>query len=313
MKHIGHTPFSCPDCTKRFTTEKQMRRHLKEIHKKEKAEVSTSNSNPSGHFEVDPQAIHSPGEFLRHLESPDTLHQTNEFVLPSSLPQGGLYGSSSETNLFSMETDSWNVLPSPSSFPLHPPDGHFERFGEMSLDTEPPGVPEGTVVLRSPEPFSSLGQELEIALDSLSPEVGTNGTKIIITFVEPKGETDQRREVNFRCDKKGLSFQEEDAIFRSPSKLSLTFSAKDELLEHRVIQFDVTVPHIDHSPLAFTWVSPSTYEALVFLKAKGLTHALNDEDYKEHGKPCRLFFFFSLSLSDVFFLSFCSEKDQQVD
>ena len=284
MMHIGHTPFSCPDCTKRFTTEKQMRRHLKEIHKKERAEidqiiapqeadpqafvnqVSASNSNPSGHIEVDLQAVDSPGQFLLHLESPDTLQRTNEFVLPSSLQQGGLYGSSREATLDSTEANGWNVLPSRSSFPLHPPSGHFERFGEMSLDTEPHGVP-------------------EVVLDSLSPEVGTSGTKIIITFAEPKGETDQRRGVDFRCDEKGLSFQEEDAIFRSSTKLSLTFSAKDELFEHRVIQFDVTVPHISHSPLAFTWVGPSTYEALVFLKAKGLKPALNDEDYEEHGQP----------------------------
>ena len=161
MKHIGHTPFSCPDCTKRFTTEKQMRRHLKEIHKKEKAEinqimepqeaevqrfvnqVSASNSNPSGHIEVDLQAVDSPGQFLLHLESPDTLQRTNEFVLPSSLQQGGLYGSSSETNLFSMETDSWSVLSSSSSSPLHPSN---DRFGKMSLDTEPQGVPEGGVI-----------------------------------------------------------------------------------------------------------------------------------------------------------------------
>ena len=98
VKHIGHTPFSCCDCTKRFAAEKQMRRHLKEIHKKEKAKIdqiiapleaalqtivnqgSASNSNPSGHFEVDPQAVNSPGQFLLHLESPDTLQQTNSFV-----------------------------------------------------------------------------------------------------------------------------------------------------------------------------------------------------------------------------------------
>ena len=186
-----------------------------------------------------------------------------------------------------MEANNWNVLssPSPSSSPLHPSNDHFERFGEMSLDTEPHGVTGAAVVPSSPDLFLPLEQEPEIVDDSLIPEVGTNGTKILITFVEPKGETDQRGEVNFGCDEKGLSFQEEDAIFRSSTKLSLTFSAKDELLEHRVIQFDVTVPHISHSPLAFTWVGPSTYEALVFVKAKGLTHALNEEDYKEHSKP----------------------------
>ena len=245
-------------------------------------QVSASNSNPSGHIEVDLQAVDSPGQFLLNLESPDTLHQTNEFVLPSSLPQGGLYGSSSETNLFRMETDSWSVLSSSSSSPLHPSN---DRFGEMSLDTEPHGVPEGGVIPSYLDPLSPLDQEPEVVLDSLIPEVGTNGTKILITFVEPKGETDQRREVNFSCDEKELSFQEEDAVFRSPTKLSLNFPEKDELLEHRVIQFDVTVPHISHSPLAFTWVGPSTYEALVFVKAKGLTHALNEEDYKEHSKP----------------------------
>jgi len=260
-----------------------MRRHLKEIHKKERAEidqiiapqeaelqtfvnqVSASNNYPPGNFEVDPHTQNSSGQFLNSLESPDILPQTNEFVLLLSVPQEGLSGSSERTTLGSIEANSWNVLPLSSSS-HHLQDGQFERFEEMILDTAPHGVPEWGVIPSSPDPFLPLEQEPEIVLDSLIPEVGTNGTKIL---AEPKGETHQGRGVNFRCDEKGLFFQEDDAVFRSPSQLSLNFPAKDELLEYRVIQFDVTVSDINHSPLAFTWVGSSTYEALVFVKAKG--------------------------------------------
>ena len=92
-------------------------------------QVSASNSNLPGHLAVDPQ--YSPGEFLLNLE-------TNEFVHPSLFPQDGRYESSGGTTLGSAETNSWSVSSSSSSHILR--DGHFERIGEMVLDTGPYGA-----------------------------------------------------------------------------------------------------------------------------------------------------------------------------
>jgi len=73
-KHIGHTPFFCTECSKHFSTEMQIRRHLKEVHQKEKDdieqviafensglqayldEVSASNNNPTPRSESSLQA-----------------------------------------------------------------------------------------------------------------------------------------------------------------------------------------------------------------------------------------------------------------
>jgi len=137
--------------------------------------------------------------------------------------------------------------------------------------------------------------------DTLIPEVGTNGTKILITFVEPKGQVNMRQVVHFSCGPKRIEFDEEDAVYRSLTELSLNFPDRDELSVWRVVHFDVNVVGIGHTQLSFIWVDPIARAALIFVMANGFVPALNDELHGKYGKPSSFFFLFFL-LFFFFFL-----------
>ena len=165
MAHIGFTPFSCPECHKRFSTEKQLQRHLKERHKKEQVEInqiiepqnadlqhsmnaiSASTSHPTPLVEIDNQAQPTLGqfplgEFLAELD-PLFPVQFQNYGSPSlALFPAGLVDFPSEM-ITEMETD--------------------DRAADSAADLP------GTSVSKAQLP--------EIVLDSFIPDLGTRGTK----------------------------------------------------------------------------------------------------------------------------------------
>lgn len=177
--------------------------------------------------------------------------------------------------------------------------------------------PEDTGAINStPGPLLELGQAHEVTAypffdtipipdvpvvpDMLTPEVGTNGTLISISFMFDNNFA-QDQKVHFHRRYHGHI--EQKANVQNGQLLYVPFLDKPELAGIKVAVFDVEVVGILHTPLKFIWVAPSTMEALDFIKKRGLPPNLGgrdeeDDDYNDYGTvpfhSILLFSFFSV-------------------
>lgn len=127
----------------------------------------------------------------------------------------------------------------------------------------------------------------EQPLDQLGPDVGTNGTLITIIFATNK-DFARPQIVNFRCQNHPhLPVIIQKADVYDNEKVFVPFLQQPSLEKIRMAVFEVEVVGIQHTPLKFIWVGPSTVEALEYVRKRfppNLSGSEEDEDYNDYGK-----------------------------